>query len=257
MFRGQTVALIVPILDEAENIAHWLPHVDRTLVDEVILADNGSRDESVRVGRELGATVVEEPRRGYGSACLRGIATSRAEIVVFMDGDGSDDPREIVALLEALDAPGVELVIGSRVLGPADPGALTPVQRFGNALTCQLVRLFWGVRYTDLGPFRALRRQTLDALAMSDPDFGWTIEMQVKAAQQRLGIREIPVSRKSRYAGESKVSGNLYGSYMAGRRILGYVFRAFAEDRCSRGSLGTLFGAKTPRRATSETSKTE
>ncbi|MCA9521648.1 MAG: glycosyltransferase [Myxococcales bacterium] len=256
MYRQQTVALIVPVLDEAENIAQWLPQVDRTLVDEVIVADNGSTDESVDVARRLGATAVIEPRRGYGSACLRGIAATGAEILVFMDGDGSDDPSDLAAVVEALDNPGIELVVGSRVLGDADPGALTPVQRFGNALTCELVRLFWGVRYTDLGPFRAIRRRALETLEMADPDFGWTIEMQVKAAQRGLGVVEIPVRRKRRHAGTSKVSGNLYGSYMAGRRILGYVFGAFLEDRCPSSPLATFFGAKTPRRETSAPNKT-
>jgi hypothetical protein len=143
-----------------------------------------------------------------------------------MDGDGSDDPQEIARLLGVLLDQDVDLVIGSRVLGGADHGALTPVQSLGNALTCFLVRILWGVRYTDLGPFRAIRRGALERLEMSDPDFGWTIEMLVKAAQRGLRTAETSVRRNVRAGGTSKVSGTLMGSYRAGTRILGYVLQA-------------------------------
>ena len=227
MYEGLHVAVVIPTLDEEGNIGEVVAAVDRAIVDEVIVADNGSRDATPAVAAAAGATVVVEPRRGYGSACLAGIAAApRADVLVFLDGDGSDDPRELERLLARLCETGAALVIGSRVLGGAEPGALTAVQRFGNALTCRLVRWLWGVHYTDLGPFRAIRRDALERLAMADPDFGWTIEMQVKAAQHGLPVVEIPVRRRRRQSGRSKVSGTLLGAASAGRTILGYVASA-------------------------------
>lgn len=237
MFHDQQVALIIPTLDEEQTIGAVVSAVDRAVVDQVLVVDNGSVDATAARAREAGATVLREPRRGYGSACLTGIAAAtEADVLVFLDGDGSDDPREIPALLCALRDTGAALVIGSRTRGHAEPGALTPVQELGNWLTCTLVRWFWGVRYTDLGPFRAITRQGLERLSMADPDFGWTIEMQVKAAQQGLSVEEIPVACRTRRGGHSKVSGTLLGSYHAGRRILGYVFEAKARDLLGRGA---------------------
>jgi len=226
MFDGRRVAVIIPALDEEEAIGPVLDAIDRSLVDSVVVGDNGSRDRTAEVARAGGAIVVHEPRRGYGSACLRAIAeVPDHDVLVFLDADGADDPAEIPRVLAPL-ADGAELVIGSRVRGDAEPGALTPVQRFGNALTCTLVRLFWGVRYTDLGPFRAVTMPAYARLRMRDPDFGWTVEMQVKAAQLGLRVQEVPVASRVRRAGRSKVSGTLSGSFHAGRRILATVFAA-------------------------------
>jgi len=227
VFRGLATALIIPALDEEASIGAVVESVDRAVVDDVIVVDNGSRDATAERAAAAGATVVREPRRGYGSACQAGIrAAPQAELLVFLDGDGSDDPTEISSLLTALLDRGVDLAIGSRTLGRAEPGALTTVQRLGNALTCGLVRLLWGARFTDLGPFRAVRRDALSRLEMSDPGFGWTIEMQVKAAQRGLAFVEVPTSRRTRRGGRSKITGNLVGSYRAGKRILGYVAEA-------------------------------
>jgi len=227
VFRGLKTALIIPALDEEDAIAAVVGAVDRGVVDRVVVADNGSRDATAERAAEAGAIVVREDRRGYGSACLAAIdAAPDSEVLVFLDGDGSDDPAEIPDLLAALIDNDADLVIGSRTLGRSEPGALTAVQRFGNALTCGLVRLLWGARYTDLGPFRAIRRSAYDRLEMCDPDFGWTIEMQVKAAQRGLAFVELPVSRRVRRGGESKVTGSVVGSYRAGKRILGYVAEA-------------------------------
>ncbi|MBW2277122.1 MAG: glycosyltransferase family 2 protein [Deltaproteobacteria bacterium] len=227
MFRGLKTALIIPALDEEEAIGQVVAAVDRDVVDQVVVADNGSVDATAERAKEAGASVVREDRRGYGSACLTAIRTvPDAELLVFLDGDGSDDPAEIPALLAALIDNDADLVIGSRTLGRAEPGALTLVQRFGNTLTCGLVRLLWGARFTDLGPFRAIRRDAYERLEMRDPDFGWTIEMQVKAAQQGSRFVEVPVSRRVRRGGESKVTGSVVGSYKAGKRILGYVAEA-------------------------------
>lgn len=227
MIAGRTVALVIPALDEEEALPAVLRRVDRGLVDRIVVCDNGSRDGTAEAARREGATVVFEPRRGYGSACLAAIgAAAGAEVFLFMDGDGSDDPADARALLSTLIDRDLDLVVGSRVLGQAEPGALTPVQRFGNLLTTTLVRILFGVGYTDLGPHRAITREALARLEMADPDFGWTIEMQVKAAQQGMRIAEIPVRRGNRRAGKSKVSGDLKGSFLAGKRILGYVLAA-------------------------------
>jgi len=227
MYRGLKVLLIIPALNEAESIGPLLAEVNREVVDGIVVADNGSSDGTAERAAAGGAIVVHEARRGYGSACLGAIREGpEADILVFMDGDGSDDPHEIEMLLAALLDFEADLAIGSRVLGEAEKGALTPVQRFGNRLTCSLVRLFWSVHYTDLGPFRAIRRTAYDRLTMSDPDFGWTIEMQVKAAQQQLPLVEIPVTCRVRRAGRSKVSGTFLGSLSAGNKILRYVLVA-------------------------------
>jgi len=231
MFRNSSVLLVIPALDEEDAIGRVVAGVDRALVDLVVVGDNGSRDRTRERAAAAGATVVVEPRRGYGSACLRALREApRTDLVVFMDADGSDDPSEIAPLLAQLLDTGSDLVIGSRVLGRPDRGALTPIQQYGNALTCTLVRWFWGVRFTDLGPFRAIRREALERLEMSDPDFGWTIEMQVKAAQRRLRTCELPVSCHVRVAGRSKVSGTISGVVRAGSRILSYVFEAKVRE---------------------------
>lgn len=227
MFRDQSVLLVMPALDEEDAIGRVIAGIDRSVVDHVVVGDNGSRDRTRERAAAAGATVVVESRRGYGSACLRALRECpRTDLVVFMDADGSDDPAEIGSLLARLLDTGSDLVIGSRVLGQPDRGALTPIQTYGNTLTCTLVRWFWGVRFTDLGPFRAIRREALDRLEMADRDFGWTIEMQVKAAQRRLRTSELPVRCRVRAAGRSKVSGTVSGVVRAGTRILGYVFEA-------------------------------
>ena len=235
MFRGKSVALIIPALDEEEALPPLLVRVDRRLVDRLVVADHGSRDRTAEVARAAGAEVVREERRGYGSACLAALGlVTDTELVVFMDGDGSDEPEEIERVLLPLIDTGADVVIGSRVLGGAEKGALTLPQGFGNALTCLLVRLFWRVVCTDLGPFRAVTREALARLHMADPDFGWTVEMQVKAAQMRLHMVEVPVSRRVRQAGRSKVSGDLIASAKAGWRILGYVFAAKLDELLGR-----------------------
>lgn len=227
MHAGHRIAVIIPALDEAATIGAVIDAIDRRLVDRVVVGDNGSVDGTPAVAELAGATVVREPRRGYGSACLKAIAeVPEADVLVFLDADGSDDPREIPRLVTALVEGPADLVIGSRVKGTAEPGSLTVVQRFGNALTCTLVRWLWGVHYSDLGPFRAIWRRQYDALGMCDPDYGWTIEMQVKAAQRGLRVAEVPVDYRNRRGGDSKVSGTIRGSYLAGQRILAYVVAA-------------------------------
>lgn len=238
MYRGLRVCVVIPALNEAGAIGPVVAAIDRRLADQVIVADNGSADDTASAARAAGAEVVREPRRGYGSACLAALRHARADVYVFMDGDGSDDPAELERLLEALVEGPADLVVGSRVLGEAEPGALTPLQRFGNELTCRLVRWFWGYHFTDLGPFRAVTAAALRRLEMADPDFGWTIEMQVKAARLGLRVREVAVTARRRRAGRSKVSGTLLGSYRAGKRILGYVLEQKLRELVSPGPTG-------------------
>jgi len=217
------IAVVIPALNEEHSIGKVLDAIPQW-VDEVVVADNGSTDNTVEVARAHGARVVVEPRRGYGSACLKGIAAlDHPDIVVFLDGDFSDHPEQMDTLVDPIVAGEVDLVIGSRVLGRHEPGALTLQARTGNRLACSLIRLFWGVRYSDLGPFRAVRYSTLQALDMSDPDYGWTVEMQIKAALQKVPCVEVPADYRKRI-GKSKVSGTVRGILGAGYKILSTIF---------------------------------
>jgi glycosyltransferase involved in cell wall biosynthesis len=203
-----------------------LAQVPRELYQQIIVADNGSRDRTAEIARQAGATVVTEPERGYGAACLRALASlpPDTDTVVFMDADSSDDPSEAASLLEPILKGRADFVLGSRTLGKAEKGALQPHQRLGNALATFLIRVLFGHRYTDLGPFRAIRLDALRKLDMRDRNFGWTIEMQIKAIRQNLRIEEVPVSYGNRI-GVSKVSGNVKASVLAGIKILWTVFR--------------------------------
>jgi glycosyltransferase involved in cell wall biosynthesis len=220
-------ALIIPALNEEAAIGPTLDALRGVPIAQLIVVDNGSTDRTAEVARAHGAEVTAEPRRGYGRACLAGMAALRAEITVvgFMDGDGSDDPTDLPRLLDPIADRKADMVLGSRVLGTSEAGALTPQQRFGNALATGLLRLFHGARYTDLGPFRAIRRDALDRLRMCDTNYGWTIEMQIKAARSGLRVREIPVGYRKRRAGRSKVSGTIRGTFSAGAKIIWTILR--------------------------------
>lgn len=219
MRDGQTVAVIIPALNEAPAIGKVLTAIP-AWVDQVIVADNGSTDATARIAREGGAQVVSQPRRGYGAACLAGMAAlGPAKVVVFMDGDFSDHPEQMGRLVDPVTQGQAQLVIGSRILGRPEPGALTPQARWGNWLACLLIRLFWGVRFTDLGPFRAIERDALARLGMNDQGYGWTVEMQVKAARLDLVCSEAPVDYRRRI-GLSHISGTFRGTMAAGGKIL-------------------------------------
>lgn len=225
------IALIIPALNEAESIGQQLAEIPPTLAAQTIVVDNGSTDSTAANAENAGAEVVREPRRGYGSACLAGLAQLRPDItaVLFLDADLSHAPQDMERIVRVGEEENWDLVVGSRVLGLSEPGALTPVQRFGNWLTTCLIRRLWGAKFTDLGPLRMVTREALGKLEMRDPDFGWTVEMQVKAA--RLGLRfiEIPVAYRRRRFGKSKVSGTIAGSARAGFKILWTVYRAWRE----------------------------
>lgn len=220
------VALIIPALDEEPVIGSMLESLPAGLFDLVIVADNGSRDRTAEVARRHGAMVTTS-ERGYGAACLAALAALPPDvgIVVFMQADRSEDPAEAALLTGPIRRGEADLVLGSRVMGNAEPGSLLPHQRFGNWLATTLIRLLFQHTYTDLGPFRAISTDALRRLGMQERNYGWTVEMQVKALQRGLRVREVPVSYRRRAAGRNKVSGNLRASLRAGRVILGTVWR--------------------------------
>ena len=220
------VVVVIPALNEEAS----LPFVLRDLpaVDRVIVVDNGSTDGTASVARDAGATVVSEPHRGYGAACLRGLAAieeflaagdAAPDVVVFLDADYSDYPERLPELVDPILNGRTDFVLGSRLLGEREPGAMPPQSVFGNWLACTLMRVLFAIRYTDLGPFRAIDYKRLKQLGMTDRNFGWTVEMQIKAARQGLQILEVPVPYRCRI-GQSKISGTIWGSVRAGWKIL-------------------------------------
>jgi glycosyltransferase involved in cell wall biosynthesis len=228
------VSVVMPARNEESSIARVLAEIPRTLVDEIIVVDNGSRDRTAEVARAHGATVVHEPLAGYGRACLAGIARARdSGVIVILDADYSDFPDDLPALLDPIVANEADLVIGSRVLGGAEPGALPWHQRLGNRLACRLFLLLYGVRFTDLGPFRAIGRDALTRLEMTDPTYGWNVEMHAKAIIAGLRIREVPV-RYRRRIGRSKISGTVGGTIRAGTRIISTTLMYYPSYRRSR-----------------------
>ena len=221
--KNKTVAVIIPAMNEERSIGKVIDAIP-TWVDDIIVADNGSTDATAHVAESAGARVVYETRRGYGSACLKGMAALESpDIVVFLDGDFSDYPNEMDRLVDPIADGDAVMVIGSRNHDGIEQGSLTPQQRFGNRLACLLIGLFWHQRVTDLGPFRAVGFPELLNLDMCDPDYGWTVEMQVKAIKKNYRIIEVPVSYRKRI-GTSKVSGTIKGVIGAGYKILGTIF---------------------------------
>lgn len=223
------VDIIIPAYNEAFSVGQVIRAIPKSMVREIVICDNASTDGTAEVAIDAGAKVVKQPRKGYGSACLAGIAylntkASPPDIVVFLDADYSDHPEELPQLIEPILTKNMDLVIGSRALGNMEEGAMMPQQIFGNWLATNLIRLFYGLHFTDLGPFRAIRYSKLLELNMQDPDFGWTVEMQVKAAKQKLKCTEVPVTYRKRI-GVSKVSGTIRGTLLAGHKILWTIFK--------------------------------
>jgi glycosyltransferase involved in cell wall biosynthesis len=229
------VSVVIPACNEERSLPLVLAAIPPGLVQEVVVVDNGSTDATGRRARECGATLIREPRRGYGSACLAGLDYLRQrppDIVVFLDGDYSDHPEEMPRLLAPLREEGCDLVVGSRMLGEAEPGSLMPQALLGNRLAVFLLRILYGVRYTDLGPFRAARYARLMQLGMLDRTFGWTVEMQARAALAGWKTREVPVSYRKRI-GVSKITGTLGGTLRAGAKILSTLFLLRLNGRVS------------------------
>lgn len=224
MRNNKRITVVIPALNEARAIAHVISEVP-TWVDDIVVADNGSTDGTADIARARGARVVHEAERGYGAACLAGIAAcADADIFVFLDGDYSDHPGELDRLVDPIISGACEFVIGSRTTGRAEKGALTLQQRFGNWLACKLMNGLWRTCYTDLGPFRAIDARALQRMGMADRTFGWTVEMQIKAALLNVSVAEVPVSYRPRI-GQSKISGTLKGTVMAGMKILSLIGR--------------------------------
>ncbi len=219
------VEAIIPALDEEDAIGPVVRGVPSDLIERVIVVDNGSKDATAKRAREAGAKVVDERERGYGAACLKGIASldPQTEAVLFLDGDGSDDLSRLPEMLALVESGGADLVIGSRTLGEAEPGAMTLPQHAGNLIAGSWLRMRFGIPASDLGPLRLIRRTSLERLQMEDRNYGWTVEMQIKAAQRGLDVREVSVPYRRRQAGESKVSGTLRGTIGASVKILGLL----------------------------------
>lgn len=226
------ICVLIPVLNEAESVGLVIRDLPRELVGRVVVCDNGSTDGTPDRARAAGAEVVIEPSRGYGNACLRGLSylgalssSEQPDVVVFLDGDYSDYPGELVQVIEPIVEGRADMVTGSRMAGKMEKGAMTFPQRFGNWLAPLLIRWFFGQKFTDLGPFRAIRWDRLQELGMRDKNFGWTVEMQVKAAKKRLRCEEVPVRYRKRVHGRSKVSGTIRGTVLAGTIIIGVIFR--------------------------------
>jgi glycosyltransferase involved in cell wall biosynthesis len=221
--------VIIPAINEENSIAKVIAGIPKSLVSEVIVSDNGSSDNTPEMARQAGATVLIEPTKGYGSACLKAIEyvkslEEKTDIIVFLDADFSDYPEEMTKIIVPIIEADLDLVIGSRALGAMQKGSMTFPQIFGNWLSTRLINLFFGIKFTDLGPFRAIKYDKLLQLDMQDKNFGWTVEMQVKAAKKKFRCVEVPVSYRKRI-GTSKISGTIMGTVLAGHKILWTIFK--------------------------------
>ena len=224
--RMPKVSVVIPALNEEEVIERTVLAVPRSVASEIVVVDNGSSDRTAEAALKAGARVVKEPVRGYGRACLAGTnaVSEDCEIIVLMDADLSDDPSEMEFLIRPIVEGECDFVLGSRMLGQREKGSMTSAQILGSRLTSLMIKILYGVHYTDMGPFRAIRRKTLTSLNMSQLTYGWSIEMQVKAASRGIRMKEIPVRWRNRVAGQSKVAGTILGSLKAGARILYTIF---------------------------------
>ncbi len=223
------IDVIIPAYNEESSIGLVLDDIPSTLVREVIVCNNNSTDNTKSIALSRGAVVVDATQKGYGSACLKGMdyiasKSDTPDIVVFLDGDYSDHPEQMNELVEPIISSDYDMVIGSRAMGKIEQGSMEPQQIFGNWLATTLIRAFYRVNFTDLGPFRAIKYSSLLALNMQDRDFGWTVEMQVKAAKMKLKSIEIPVNYRKRI-GVSKISGTIKGTILAGHKILWTIFK--------------------------------
>lgn len=223
------IKVIIPAYNEQKSIANVIADIPKEWVKEIVVVNNNSTDNTMEVAEKAGATVLRENRQGYGYACLCGIEyvsqqPEKPDIIVFMDADYSDHPEELPDVVQPILENKADLVIGSRALGNREKGSMTPQQVFGNWLATRLLKLFYGIRFTDLGPFRAIQYDALMRIGMQDRTYGWTVEMQLKAAKHRLRCVEVPVSYRRRI-GVSKVSGTVKGTVLAGYKIIWTIFK--------------------------------
>lgn len=226
----KNIKVIIPAYNEEASIDKVIKEIP-DIVSEIIVVNNGSTDQTAKTASKAGATVLHENKMGYGNACLKGIDYLKdkaltPDILVFLDGDYSDFPEELIKIITPIDQNEVDFVIGSRVKELREKGSMTPQQIFGNALACFLMKLLYGAQFTDLGPFRAIKWSTLEKLNMSDKTYGWTIEMQLKVLREKIPHKEVAVSYKKRI-GVSKVSGTIKGTIFAGMKILGWIFKHY------------------------------
>ena len=229
MIQKPTIDVVIPAFNEQESIVHVLKDLPMDWVREVVVVNNNSTDDTVKRAAGSGATVLDEPRQGYGYACLKGIdylknKTDQPDIIVFMDADYSDHPEELPFVVQPIIERNMDMVIGSRALGTREKKSMMPQQLFGNWLATRLIKLFYGARFTDLGPFRALKFEKLLELNMQDTTYGWTVEMQVKAAKRKYKFCEVAVSYRERI-GVSKVTGTIKGTILAGYKIIITIFK--------------------------------
>lgn len=228
MTNKSSIAVIIPAFNEQQSIDKVIAEIP-AMVSTIVVVNNGSTDRTAEVAQQAGAEVLYEPKKGYGFACLKGLAhlaKTPPDIVVFLDGDYSDYPEELELLTQPIVAGRVDFVLGARHLAGREKGALTPQQIFGNALACSLMRWLYGSRFTDLGPFRAIRWTRLQQLQMKDKTYGWTVEMQLKILKHQISYLEIPVRYKKRI-GQSKVSGTVKGTIFAGIKIIGWILKYY------------------------------
>ena len=232
MMQKLRIDVLIPAWNEEKALPLVLADLPKDWVRQVIVCDNGSTDGTSEAAIRAGAVVVSQPERGYGNACLAGMRylenlppSEQPDLIVFLDGDYSDFPDELPKVVAPILNDGKDMVIGSRRLGGMESGAMTLPQQFGNWLAPAMIRLFYGYQFSDLGPFRAIRWDKLKALGMQDKNFGWTVEMQVRAAKMKLKCAEVPVRYRKRAAGHSKVSGTVRGSVLAGWKIVTTIFR--------------------------------
>lgn len=224
--KNPNISVIIPVYNEEISIGLVIHDIPKTIVNQIIVVDNGSTDKTVLKAERAGAVAVKEPKRGYGNACLKGISTlsQDTDVVVFLDGDYSDYPEDMADLVRPIIENKADITIGSRMTGKSEKGALLFQAYFGNKLATFLIQLLWGFRFTDLGPFRAIRYESLKNLNMQDKNFGWTVEMQIKAVVNKLRIVEVPVHYRKRI-GKSKITGTLSGAVNAGVKILYTIFK--------------------------------
>ena len=229
----QSICVIIPVRNEEESIADVVSALRALGLQIIRVVDNGSSDRSASRAKAAGAEVLREPKPGYGQACWTGLQDlpDSTEWILFCDGDGSDDPDDIPAFLEAVlqKNPGPDFVVGDRRATESGKAALTPIQNFGNVLASTLIHWGWGMQYQDLGPLRLIRRSALEAMKMQDRGFGWTVEMQIRALELGLNIQELPVNYRPRQGGQSKISGTIMGSFKAGTTILKTVGHLYGQ----------------------------
>ena len=229
-----TIKVIIPAFNEEKSIAKVIADIP-DFVEEIVVVNNNSTDQTALVAAKAGATVLTEKSKGYGYACLKGInylsqKEKTPDILVFLDGDFSDFPQELTKVIQPIKNNNADFVVGARVKELRESGSLTPQQVFGNWLACFLMKILYKSSFTDLGPFRAIRWSTLEKLQMSDKTYGWTIEMQLKVLRQKIAYQEVPVSYKKRI-GVSKVSGTVKGTIFAGMKIMGWIFKHYLSKK--------------------------